>query len=260
MAQEQHGTYPQNWSPGRSCSLFAPPLTRVRATGLARGQDPVAIEENALVHTKRRPLLLPLCIEITFRRITRQLGRAGSRRLGQLLRAGKGAGRKAYGTARCGRIRRRSCRRADGAPARGGRSHEKVKAGEPRLFAPGRRKSGWAGERQAAPGVFRGVLHALQEQLWGHFLHNRALVHRKGGRLRLIPVGDTLARGVGTQACDAPKFLARQGKKGLSTERSHPYYYHYLFIKKTKKKTGQPEDRGRGRCEDGEQSSARAWW
>lgn len=111
MAQEQHGTYPQNRSPGRSCSLFAPPLTRVRATGLARGQDPVAIEENALVHTKRRPLLLPLCIEITFRRITRQPGRAGSRRLGQLLRAGKGTGRKADGRARCGRIRRRSCRR-----------------------------------------------------------------------------------------------------------------------------------------------------
>lgn len=154
MAQEQHGTYPQNRSPGRSCSLFAPPLTRVRATGLARGQDPVAIEENALVHTKRRPLLLPLCIEITFRRITRQPGRAGSRRLGQLLRAGKGTGRKADGRARGGLIRRRSCRRADGAPARGGRSHEKVGAGETRLFAPGRRKSGWAEERPAAaPGV-----------------------------------------------------------------------------------------------------------
>ncbi len=153
MAQEQHGTYPQNRSPGRSCSLFAPPLTRVRATGLARGQDPVAIEENALVHTKRRPLLLPLCIEITFRRITRQPGRAGSRRLGQLLRAGKGTGRKADGRARGGLVRRRSCPRADGAPARGGRSHEKVGAEEPRLFAPGRRKSGWAGKHQAAPGV-----------------------------------------------------------------------------------------------------------
>ncbi len=138
---------------------------------------------------------------------------------------------------------------------RRGRSHEKVGAGEPRLFEPGRRKSGRAGAPSyCAWSLFRGVLHALQEQLWGHFLHNRALVHRKGGRLRLIPVGDTPARGAGTQACKAPKFLARQGKKRLSTERGRPYYYHYLFIKKTKKKTGQPEDRGSERCEDGEQA------
>lgn len=93
------------------------------------------------------------------------------------------------------------------------------------------------------------VLEALQrprnEQVWGHFRHNRALIHRTGARRRLIPVGGTAARGVGAQACAAPKFLVRQGNLELSTERAGPYYYHYPLIKNIKKKTGQQEDRGR---------------
>lgn len=103
--------------------------------------------------------------------------------------------------------------------------------------------------RQPAPGGPIRVLEALQrprnEQVWGHLRHNRALIHRTGARRRLIPVGGTAARGVGAQACAAPKFLARQGKSELSTERARPYYYHYPLIKNIKKKTGQQEDRGR---------------
>lgn len=93
------------------------------------------------------------------------------------------------------------------------------------------------------------VLEALRkprnEQVWGHFRHNWALIHRMGVRCRFIPVGGTAARGFGAQACAAPKFLARQGKSELSTERAGPYYYHYPLIKNIKKKTGQQEDRGR---------------
>ncbi len=93
------------------------------------------------------------------------------------------------------------------------------------------------------------VLEALQrprnEQLWGHLRHNRALIHRTGARRRFIPVGGTAARGVGAQACAAPKFLVRQRNLELSTERAGPYYYHYPLIKNIKKKTGQQEDRGR---------------
>lgn len=77
MNEEQHGGYPQKPAAGRSCSLFASPFTRVPATGLVKGQHPVAIEEKALVHKKRRALLLRLCIYKDLRRITRQQGRAG---------------------------------------------------------------------------------------------------------------------------------------------------------------------------------------
>lgn len=77
MDKEQHRGYPQKPSAGRSCSLFASPFTRVPATGLVKGQHPVAIEEKALVHKKRRALLLRLCIYKDLRRITRQQGRAG---------------------------------------------------------------------------------------------------------------------------------------------------------------------------------------
>lgn len=116
------------------------------------------------------------------------------------------------------------------------------------LFAEQNGESGWercAGvERSArallATGFGRKTAagSALKEQACGQFRHNSAVIHRKSGRLRLIPFCGAHRTGVGAQACAWVKPLIREGKTGLSTERAGAYYYDYVFIKALKKKTG----------------------
>lgn len=76
------------------------------------------------------------------------------------------------------------------------------------------------------------------EQPWGQLWNNRAVVHRKRKPLLFIPFQGAVGAGGHPQACAWANALIRWGKSDLSTESSRLYYYHYVFIKEIKKKTG----------------------
>ena len=82
--------------------------------------------------------------------------------------------------------------------------------------------------------VFRGVWKRLRAQLCGQNADNKAVVHRKSTRQKVVPVAVTPGAGCTAHAFESCKWLSRKRKRQLSTENGNTYYKYYVFIEALK--------------------------